>query len=139
MKYLTRENILTAIIGILTILFVVSGPVAFAVGENIQSNTGIVGLACSTKKEGCGWDDLLLAVHNFINYLLYFSATLATLSIAYAGWLYLTSGGDSGQREKANKIFWKIIQGFLFAFCAWLIVQTILKGVRLEDGYSLLT
>ncbi len=104
------------------------------------AHAAIVPQICTggTSDGECGWTDFLKLVNNFITFLLYLTATLATLSFSYAGWLYMTSGGDSGKISQAHGIFIKVIIGFLFAFGGWLIVQLILNNIGLNTGYSLL-
>ena len=55
---------------------------------------------------------------------------------AYAGILFLTSGGSSSAKEKATSIFKKVLFGLIIALAAWLIVTTILGAFGLKDGFS---
>lgn len=116
------------------------GPLlGYAAGtDTSQPPSGGIVPQCASSQGECGWTDLLELVNRFITFLLYLSATLATLSFAYAGWLYMTSGGDSGKISQAHGIFIKVLLGFLFAFGGWLIVQLILSNVGLNSGYSII-
>ena len=55
-----------------------------------------------------------------------FPTVWPAISIAWAGWLYLTSGGDTGAVTKAKDIFKKVIYGFIFMLAAWLIIKLVL-------------
>lgn len=85
----------------------------------------------------CGFSDLVLLVQNLVNNLILLSTLLATAAFAYAGFLLLTSGGSEGKKDKAKKIFIKVLIGYLWILGAWLLVYTI-TSVLLNPGYSLL-
>lgn len=85
------------------------------------------GLNCNS------WNDLIGVIQFLINNALIVATFLATISFAWAGWLYLTSNGDTGQVQKAHKIFTKVIQGFIFMGLAYLLVRTILVTIAKPD------
>jgi hypothetical protein len=81
----------------------------------------------------CGFDDFVLLIRNIIRFIvLYLSAPIMALGLAYSGFLIMTSGASSSGRQKAKDMMWKILQGFLWAIAAWLIVETIFSAL----GYS---
>ncbi|MBU0722854.1 hypothetical protein KKH46_01380 [Patescibacteria group bacterium] len=87
----------------------------------------------------CTYNDLLILVNNVINYLLLnISIPLAAVMFAYAGFLMLTAGGVEGQITKAKQLMWGVLWGLLIAFGAWVIVNTILDALGLQDDWSLL-
>lgn len=86
----------------------------------------------------CGWNELIQMGQNIITDAIYFAAMLAIVSIVYAGYLYMTSGGDAGARKTANKVLWNVVMGIFFTLAAWLLVTTILKFLEVKDGFSLL-
>ncbi len=51
---------------------------------------------------------------------------LATASIAYAGILYVTAAGNTGQTGKAREILEYAVIGIILALAAQLIVTTII-------------
>lgn len=80
----------------------------------------------------CDFDDLVTLIQNIINFLLYTVAVpVATLLFMWAGFKYLTAGGDPGKVKAAHSIFMNVFIGFLIALGAWLVVnllaQTLLK------------
>ncbi len=75
-------------------------------------------------------------INRVINFLLFYSVILATISIAYAGFLMLSSGGNSSKVEEAKSIFTKVIFGFIFAFLAWVIVHFILTTLGVTGAFN---
>jgi len=74
----------------------------------------------------CNWTAFLTLMQNLLNFLVFLGVTLSALLFAYAGFLYLTSGGG-GQVEEAKNIFTHVIIGLIIMLVAWLLVDTILK------------
>lgn len=89
------------------------------------------------KAQECGFDDLLFLGRKIINYLALLSIPITAIAFAWAGFLYISSGGSEGKIGKAKEIFWKVMWGFIFVLTAWLIVYTITQF--LAPGFSLLT
>lgn len=85
----------------------------------------------------CGFDDLMRLVKRAINFMVLLSTLIATAAFAYAGFLLLTSRGDTNALKKSKDIFWKVMWGFIWVLVAWLLIYTIL-GALVGDKYSLL-
>src|SRR3989344_5791287 len=83
----------------------------------------------------CNFESLLRLARNIIDFLIVVSLPLTGISFIYAGFLYITAGGNEGKNKKNHDIFWKVLWGFVFLLSAWLIVQTILAAL-LKDAYS---
>ncbi len=146
MKSLTKSLSLVVFVFILA-MSVVSPFVSFA--QEIQEGTGKIrsGLipcgnapagssAEEIKKQECGFIDLLALGQNIIKYLVLLSIPIAALSFAWAGFLYLTSSGDTGKIKKAKEIFWKVMWGFIFILTAWLLVYVATS--LLDPGFNFL-
>lgn len=86
----------------------------------------------------CGWEQLIEMGQNIINAAVYLVAILSVISIAYAGYLYVTSGGSDSQIKKAHEVFGKVIWGIFLTLGAWLIVHEVLKYLGVGDSFSLL-
>lgn len=86
----------------------------------------------------CGWAQLMKMGQNIIRNAIYLAAMAAVISIVYAGWLYMSSGDDAGQRKAANKIFGNVIKGIFFTMAAWLLVATMLRFLGVDNAFSLL-
>ncbi len=96
--------------------------------------------ACFTNPGGCGWNEIVFLGQNFLHIALYLASIAVVVSITYAGWLYITSQGNSSQISKAHGIFTKVAIGLFFMLGAWLIVSEVLKLLLNPalSGYSLL-
>lgn len=78
-----------------------------------------------TAADPCGFSDFVTLIGNVIDVLLYAATFLAAISFAYAGFLYVTSGGSPGKISQATGIFKNVAVGYLVALSAWLLVKTI--------------
>jgi len=76
--------------------------------------------------EECGWKHIVKLAQNIVNFLIAFSVVIATLMFTYAGFLYLTAGGNPSRLEKAHKIFINVGIGFVFVLGAFLIVKLVM-------------
>ncbi|MBI2065853.1 MAG: hypothetical protein HYT68_02185 [Candidatus Zambryskibacteria bacterium] len=85
----------------------------------------------------CGFSDLIVLTQNLIYDLVFISTILAAAAFVYAGIILLTSGGSEGKKDKAKKIFQKVLIGYLWILGAWLLVYTI-TSVLLKPGFSIL-
>lgn len=94
-------------------------------------------IVCDGVTVPCTFEKLIELVKVLITDLVYISTFLAVAAFAYAGYILLTSGGNTSERDKAKGIFMKVLIGYLWILAAWLIVYTI-TSVLLQPGYSLL-
>lgn len=106
--------------------------------DRVYSTTTTTTTTSTTSKKGivpdctgedgmCTFDDFMTLINNVINFVLFVLATpLVAIIVAYAGWLYLSSGGSSENVSKAKKILKNAIIGYIIALAAWLIIKTIL-------------
>ena len=73
---------------------------------------------------------LVELAQNIISTGIYVSIFMSALFFAYAGWLYVSSGIDNvGDLNKAKSIFWNVMIGLVIILSAWLIVDTIVRGL----------
>src|SRR3989344_7994975 len=77
----------------------------------------------------CDFDGIIQLANNIISIGIYLAVLVAVAAFAYAGWLYLTSAGDTGKMKQAHTIFNNAAFGFIFVLAAWLIVTLILKAL----------
>ncbi len=92
------------------------------------------GKEVTTMTNPCTFTDLVKLINNVITFLLKDIATpLIALILMYAGYLYLTAGGNSGQTEKVRHILFNAVIGYVVALAAWLIVKTILSSLHVDS------
>ncbi|MCK5021744.1 MAG: hypothetical protein KAR54_00645 [Candidatus Pacebacteria bacterium] len=102
-------------------------------------NIGDPLITCNTKAmpNPCTFGDLITLISNIIDFILYISAPVSAIMFSYAGYLYLTSGGNPSKRAQGNKIFINVLLGLFFIVGAWLIVKAILMGLKVDfDEYK---
>ena len=93
--------------------------------------------ACSGGDGKCNWGDLVTLVNNLITYLLTLATILAVISFVYAGFLLVTSGGNSSKVSQAKSIFGAVVIGLIFAYGAWIIVHFIFAALGGDSQFSL--
>jgi len=86
-------------------------------------------------KDDCDFNALMTLFNRVISFIFYVSIPLAAISFSYAGYLYLSAAGNTGQIEKAHEIFKKVLIGFVFILSAWLIVYAITNSL-LDSGFK---
>ncbi len=72
--------------------------------------------------------DLKELVIGWTNFLLSVAALLAVIAIVWAGFLYVTAGGDDGRMETAKKIIIWVFIGILLILGAYAIVNTVMQA-----------
>lgn len=91
--------------------------------------------ADDTLQPDCDFSYLVLAAERIIDFLIFTIAMpIAAICFMYAGYMYLTAGANIGSTAKAKKIFWNVLWGLVIALSAWLIVNTIMVGLGVDDG-----
>lgn len=86
-------------------------------GESFRQNAGLVG----------GTTDLRVIVANVIRTIIGFLGIIAVGLIIYAGFLWMTSGGDEQKIEQAKKILQNALVGLIIIVLAFAIVSFILN------------
>ncbi|MGH7175134.1 MAG: pilin [Minisyncoccia bacterium] len=76
------------------------------------------------------WGALVTVVNNIIALTLTIAIVFfAPLMIAYAGFLYLTSGASPGNRSQANSVLTNTIVGIVVALAAWIMVDAVMGAL----------
>ncbi|MGM0482454.1 MAG: hypothetical protein ACQEP6_01135 [Patescibacteria group bacterium] len=89
----------------------------------------------------CGFGDLVQLASNLIDFMVLVSLPLAAIAFAWAGFLYLSSGGSQDKIKRAHGIFFKVAIGLIIVLGAYLIVNLIVEGLTgdaVEDYVSML-
>jgi F0F1-type ATP synthase membrane subunit c/vacuolar-type H+-ATPase subunit K len=71
-------------------------------------------------------------VNRIIKWIVIVSAPVSAGVIAWAGFLYMTTG-ISDQKSAAKKMITKVFIGFAFILAAWLIVSTLLDAILADE------
>ncbi len=121
-----KKNFLTTFLSLFIVSFFILTFFVFPNAVLAQSGTFKILPDCGVD---CGFPQFVELAGNVIKFLILLSIPVATISFAWAGWLMLTAGGNSGQVEKAKGIFTDVLIGLLFALTAWLIVQLIMSAL----------
>ena len=53
---------------------------------------------------------------------------------AYAGWKYMTAGGNIGKATQARDIFTNVAIGLVIILAGWLVVDTVMKTLVKEHA-----
>lgn len=77
----------------------------------------------------CDFDDFIATINRIINWIISMAVVIFTISAAWGGFLYVTSGAMPGNKERAKNILWSTLTGFVIILVAWLIVYTILVNL----------
>lgn len=77
----------------------------------------------------CNACDVITTTNTIINWLFGILAMLAVISLVVAGFRLVVSGGNVSAWKQAKQMFTNVIIGFVIVLSAWLIVDTIMKGM----------
>ncbi len=84
----------------------------------------------------CDFNGFMKLINNVIYFVLFYLAMpIAAVMFAYAGFLLVTSGGNTESRSSAKKIFTDALIGFIIAVAAFLIINTILSLLGYEGDW----
>lgn len=81
----------------------------------------------------CNFGHVIQLLKNIVDFLIVFSTVVVSITFSWAGFLYLSSQGSSGQMEKAKGIFWTATKGFAIVLSAWLIVNTLMRALVYDE------
>ena len=94
-------------------------------------------LVTCTNPEDCNWCTFIQMFDRALDFLFKFLTLAAVMMVMYAGFQLVISQGNSGAMEKAKGFISNIIIGFVIMMSAWLIIDTVIKGlVDTEAGYG---
>lgn len=92
------------------------------------------GVTKTVMTNNCDFGSLIQLANNIINFIITISVSASAIMFAYAGFLYMSSQGNSGQVEKAHSIFKNVALGLVFVLGAWLIVKAVMWGLGAESS-----
>ncbi len=126
----------------LSIIFVSFMPVMAIANSHPPASTiipcGLNQDAGKVTTDPCDFNALVTLAKNVIDFLIFkVAAPLAALMFAYAGFLYLTNGGNEGKVKEAHEIFLYVFWGFVIALGAWLAINMLLSFF-VDDTFNFL-
>lgn len=110
----------------------VSAPLALAQQGGIEGATEQVNQVAQTA--GVGSTDLLTIIGTIINVFLSLCGIILLGLILYAGWLWMTAGGDAGKVEKAQKYIKNAVIGLIIIASAFAIVRFVMGWLGGVNG-----
>lgn len=124
MSFLNNKKFLASILS-LVLIFVFIAPVI--------TNAALV--PCGNPEQSpCDFSFFIEMINRIINWIISIAGVIFTISAIYGGFLWMTSGGDSGKKGKARDILYNTMLGFVIILVAWLIVYTILRYLVPTDS-----
>ena len=85
----------------------------------------------------CTCQDLAKLANNVLTWIIYVMVFISAATFSYAGFRYLTAGGDSGQVSEASKMLKNVTKGIVLALIAWLVVDTTLRTLGNSTLYGM--
>ncbi len=101
-------------------------------GPGLEKGAKIV--KCRLDKGVSKEKDLKKLIASWSNFLMSITATLAVVALIWAGFLYITAGGEDGNMEKAKKIIIFVAIGIVLILGSYAIVNTVMKARFGESG-----
>lgn len=86
----------------------------------------------------CDYNALITTVQRFINLFLYAAMFIAVILIVFAGFKYLTAGGNTSKTESAKKILYAVVIGMLIAFLSYAVVYYIVVTLKPNGSDTLI-
>ncbi len=84
--------------------------------------------------DACNIDSFIEMINIIINWFITMATVVFTISAIYGGYLYMTSGSNPGNKEKAKTVLLRTLTGFVIILTAWVIVHTILNALVPEGS-----
>jgi len=114
-------------IGFTLFLMLLAPAIVFAQIPTIVPCTGASG------DNPCKLCHIAQLAQNALNAGIYIAVFLSAVLFAWAGFRYITAGGESSHASEAKKIFWNVGIGLVLMLSAWLIVDFIMKMLVSES------
>ena len=82
----------------------------------------------------CGINDIIETVGSLITFILELSIGATSLLFAWAGVMYMTSGGDSSEVAKAKKMFKNGAVRLIIVLTAFLVIELIVRPLGVDES-----
>ncbi len=85
-------------------------------------------------KDTCDFSDILQLVNNLIEFLIKtLFIPIIIILFMYAGYKYITAGGNPSKVANLKKMIMHIVVGMLLVLCSWLIVKTVISILASDE------
>ena len=84
----------------------------------------------------CDWNSLFALGQNILTWLIWASIPVATVAIAYAGWLMIWGSTKPGEIERGKTILRSTLIGLVAVLAAALIIKAILSYLTGDPQYQ---
>lgn len=91
---------------------------------------------CGNNGPDCDWNSLFKLFNNILNWFVWAAVPIATIAIAYAGWLFIWGGTNAGNVSDGKKILKSSLIGLAAVLAAALIVKAILFYLTNDVQYQ---
>ena len=91
------------------------------------------GVICCANPPDCSFAELKATILLIIKKILELAIIAISGVIAYAGFLYLTAGGNSSKVSQANSMLTKVVIGLIVTLSAYFIVDLIVDSLGLNE------
>jgi len=100
-------------------------------------------LECSGKGTGpgnpeCQWPEFVRLFQEVIQFGIYLASVVVVIVLIKTGFKMMTSGSPD-EISEAKKSLTKVLWGYFFMLCGWLLVKYILTQLGVSEDYQLLT
>ncbi len=86
--------------------------------------------------EQCTLCDIIVLINNIVEFLLFdLGLPIGVIALLIAGYFFLTASGSEQKIQQGKDTLKYAILGLVIAFGAWLIIDTILRGLMDVDGF----
>jgi hypothetical protein len=138
----TTARILSGTFSMIVVLMLFAG--AYAVPGRVlaaadaDTQAGKTGITYQCQDANCTYADVIAAIEKVIKWAVEFALVFSVIVIAYAGFLYMTSGDSATKRSQANGMFVKALYGIFYMLAAWLIITFIAKALLSDTAIKAL-
>lgn len=130
MKLGNKKYIIGLVIGLVVLLIVLSYPLA---SSAFEFDTGWLANSTLSSQTDEGMAGMVITI---INIILGFLALMAVILILYAGFSYMTSGGDSEKVKKAKGIILTSIIGLAIILSGYAIANYVFVALNEASGWD---
>jgi len=101
----------------------------------VYAQGGLVPCGRDTNKNGvleetemCQFKHVVEVASKILDFIIFeLASVIVVIASMYTGWLFLTSQGNPGTKQKTKTMFGNIIIGYVLVLSSWVIVKTIIE------------